>query len=211
MPRPRKDQELRRNEFIVAAKDLFFTKGYKSVSINDILLSVGKKSESPSVFYYYFDSKQDIYEAVMENYCDDYLNLMESCFSDNSISIEQKFINSIELMSKTMNDSKNNINGGDIEDNRLFILDLRDRTTRKISKMLSDSLIKYPLLGKSDEQKRIMSLYITGGISEIIYNIIFTSYELDIDINKLMNEILQFSAKVIGVPQSVLKILLKRI
>lgn len=211
MPRPRKDQEIRRNEFIVAAKDLFFTKGYKSVSIDDILLSVGKKSESPSVFYYYFDSKQDIYQAVMENYSDDYLNLMESCFSDNSISIEQKFINSIELMSKTINDSKNNLNGGDIEDNRLFILDLRDRTTRKISKMLCDSLIKYPLLGKSDEQNRIMSLYITGGISEIIYNVIFTSSELDIDINNLMNEILQFSAKVIGVPRSVLKILLKRI
>ena len=210
MPRPKKDPDIRRHEFIKAAGTLFFTKGYKSVSIQDVLDFVGERSVSPSVFYYYFDSKEDLYQAVMENYCDEYTMLINSSLSDETIAVEERFINAMQIMTKTLGESLGRVDDSETIGNRLFALDLRDRTTRRISGILAETLQKYPLPGKSSELKKNMSMYITGGISEIINHIMFNPGTTEKEMKRAMRDIMRFTADVIGVPRIVLKRITER-
>jgi AcrR family transcriptional regulator len=64
--RKRKDPSIRQSVFLDAAEELFFSKGYEQTSITDILKAVG--DASPSVFYYYFSSKEELFKATMKRY-----------------------------------------------------------------------------------------------------------------------------------------------
>ena len=61
MARIVKDPDERRSELIAAAQQLFYTKGYASTSVNDIVKEVGV---AKGTFYYYFDSKTAVLEAM---------------------------------------------------------------------------------------------------------------------------------------------------
>lgn len=54
----------RRREILDAAQRLVFTRGYEQMTIQDVI-SVLKISKG--AFYHYFDSKQDLLEALIEN------------------------------------------------------------------------------------------------------------------------------------------------
>ncbi|WP_167955586.1 TetR/AcrR family transcriptional regulator [Anaerosporobacter faecicola] len=97
MARPKKDPTIKQKEFILAAKDLFFSKGYEETAIQDILKAVGNgKALSPSVFYYYFSSKEGLLEAVIQDYMATYLKgIMEI--------IEASEYNYAEKMQQIMN------------------------------------------------------------------------------------------------------------
>lgn len=58
-----KDPEKRRSEFIEAAERLFTAKGYDETTISDIVKEV---NVAQGTFYYYFGSKNEVLEAVIE-------------------------------------------------------------------------------------------------------------------------------------------------
>ena len=58
----KEEYERRRNEILDAAQRLVYTKGYKEVSIQDILSEL---QISKGAFYHYFDSKQSLIEALI--------------------------------------------------------------------------------------------------------------------------------------------------
>jgi AcrR family transcriptional regulator len=58
-----KDPEERRQELIDAAERLFMEKGYEQTAVSDIVREV---QVAHGTFYYYFPSKEDILEAVIE-------------------------------------------------------------------------------------------------------------------------------------------------
>ena len=62
MARVVKNPDERRSELIAAAQHLFHTKGYEHTSISDIVKQVGV---AKGTFYYYFDSKTAVLEAVV--------------------------------------------------------------------------------------------------------------------------------------------------
>lgn len=57
-----KAPEERRSELIAAAQQLFYTRGYERTSVNDIVKAVGV---AQGTFYYYFDSKAAVLEALI--------------------------------------------------------------------------------------------------------------------------------------------------
>ncbi|HKM22533.1 MAG TPA: TetR/AcrR family transcriptional regulator [Lachnospiraceae bacterium] len=60
----REDQkEQRRTDILVAALDLFIRKGYAATKITDIAKAVGM---STGLLFHYFDSKEALYEALIE-------------------------------------------------------------------------------------------------------------------------------------------------
>jgi len=63
MARIVKEPTIRRNEILDDAQRLIYTKGYEQMTIQDILddLQISK-----GAFYHYFDSKQDLLEALVE-------------------------------------------------------------------------------------------------------------------------------------------------
>jgi AcrR family transcriptional regulator len=58
-----KSPDVRRSELIDCAQKLFYSKGYESTSVRDIVDAAGV---AKGTFYYYFDSKQAILEAVVD-------------------------------------------------------------------------------------------------------------------------------------------------
>ncbi len=67
MARISKDPEERKNELLDAAEELFLTRGFEQTAVSDIVKKVGV---AQGLFYYYFKSKDEIYNAVMERYLD---------------------------------------------------------------------------------------------------------------------------------------------
>jgi AcrR family transcriptional regulator len=58
-----KDPEVRKEEIVAAAFDLFREKGYDQVSVHDIVKRVGL---AQGTFYYHFKSKYDLLDDVVE-------------------------------------------------------------------------------------------------------------------------------------------------
>jgi AcrR family transcriptional regulator len=79
MARVVKRPEERRHEFIHAADELFREKGYFGTSIDDIIQSMGV---AKGLFYYYFDSKEDLMKVMVlhlwEDAEKDLLNIVEA-------------------------------------------------------------------------------------------------------------------------------------
>ena len=63
MPRISKPPEERKQEFLEAACQLFFEKGYEKTSVTDIVTRI---NVAQGLFYYYFKSKQECFEEVID-------------------------------------------------------------------------------------------------------------------------------------------------
>jgi AcrR family transcriptional regulator len=61
MNRITKDPEERKQEIIDTAQALFLEKGYEQTSVSDIVKAIGV---AQGTFYYYFESKDDVLEAI---------------------------------------------------------------------------------------------------------------------------------------------------
>ena len=58
-----KEPEVRKKEILDAAERLFAAKGYEAATVNDIL---GAVKIAKGTFYYYFKSKEDVLDALIE-------------------------------------------------------------------------------------------------------------------------------------------------
>jgi len=87
MKRNSKKPEIRKKELIDIAARLFHEKGYENVSVRDILKEV---NGAPGMFYYYFQSKQDIYLAVMDDYINEKLERKITMLESSTLSFEEK-------------------------------------------------------------------------------------------------------------------------
>lgn len=72
-----KDPDVRKKEIVDLARDLFSKEGYKKVSIKEIISNTDS-SGSPGMFYYYFKSKADIYNAVINQMVDEQISRRQS-------------------------------------------------------------------------------------------------------------------------------------
>src|SRR5665648_519348 len=63
MARTRRDPEVRREELLDAATRLFADRGVEGTAVADIVAAV---SVSQGAFYWYFESKDDIADAIVE-------------------------------------------------------------------------------------------------------------------------------------------------
>ncbi|MEA4963083.1 TetR/AcrR family transcriptional regulator [Lutispora sp.] len=68
MARISKDPEERRIEIIKAAERLFNEKGFSNTAVSDIVKSIGV---AQGTFYYYFKSKDDVFNAIVEKFLDE--------------------------------------------------------------------------------------------------------------------------------------------
>jgi AcrR family transcriptional regulator len=69
-----KDPDVRKSELVEAAETLFREDGYRQTSVSDIVKKVGV---AQGTFYYYFKSKDDILDAVIDHYIDSYRQALE--------------------------------------------------------------------------------------------------------------------------------------
>jgi len=70
-----KEPEVRKQEIVQAAKDLFNEKGYDHTAVSDIVKRVGV---AQGTFYYHFRSKEEVLDAISENL----LNVMKTSLDE---------------------------------------------------------------------------------------------------------------------------------
>jgi AcrR family transcriptional regulator len=79
---------VRRDAFIDAAQRLIATRGYAQMSIQDVLDAAGA---SRGAFYHYFDSKEDLLQAVIARMADGALASLEPIVADPDLTAVRKF------------------------------------------------------------------------------------------------------------------------
>ncbi len=83
-----KSPEERRHEFIHAADELFREKGYYGTSIEDIIQRVGV---AKGLFYYYFESKEDLVDAMIEHLWEETEEKLDRIVEDEGLTALEKF------------------------------------------------------------------------------------------------------------------------
>jgi AcrR family transcriptional regulator len=87
MTRIVKAPEVRRLELIEIAQKQFLENGYEKTSVRSILKEAGGEI---GMFYHYFNSKKEIYEAVLAHYNEQYVEKIAQILRDSSTSFEEK-------------------------------------------------------------------------------------------------------------------------
>lgn len=77
----------RRRELLDCALRLFAERGYESVSIRDI---AREAHVTAGLAYHYFDSKQRLFSAALEEYAQQCAALLEQTLDDASLTLDQK-------------------------------------------------------------------------------------------------------------------------
>jgi len=72
-------KENKKGHILATAFKLFFQKGYKSVTMSELVKESGM---SKGAFYHYFNSKEDLYNHSMEMFIDHFLNSFTMEFDD---------------------------------------------------------------------------------------------------------------------------------
>ena len=85
----------RRSELIACAQKLFYSKGYESTSVRDIVDEVGV---AKGTFYYYFDSKQAILEALVAELTAQRLAHFQAIVADDALNAIQKWTRAIQVI-----------------------------------------------------------------------------------------------------------------
>lgn len=98
-----KSPAIRRKEFIETALKLFLKKGYEKTSVRDILREI---KGSPGMFYYYFSSKEEIFESAIHLYVENYIQKLSKIFQDENLSLSEKYNNIVKEIIKAFDDLK---------------------------------------------------------------------------------------------------------
>ena len=148
-----KNPDERREEIIETAQQLFILKGFAGTKVSDIVKQI---NVSQGVFYYYFKSKEEIIEAIIDRYIGELVDGVKDIVESNELSGTEK----LKKMSGTqlrINSAKNRnihaIKGVDIHE-RIF-----NRLTLDYVPLMSRAL------GKKDDKKTLfmMEIFMTAG------------------------------------------------
>ncbi len=103
MSRTVKKPEERRLELVQTAEILFAENGYKNTSIEAIIKKIGV---AKGTFYYYFKSKEDVLQAIVDSKLEDILNMVNQVASDPSLDALTKM--KLLLSNNSMSDDTTN-------------------------------------------------------------------------------------------------------
>mgnify|MGYP002411139428 FL=1 len=90
-----KEYDERKKEILDSAERLFNTKGYENCTVNDILKEV---SIAKGTFYYYFKSKQEVLDEIVNRYTEVVINRVHEILEDQNISPEEKLLGAFMSM-----------------------------------------------------------------------------------------------------------------
>jgi AcrR family transcriptional regulator len=88
MTRTKKAPAARKREFADTAQSLFESRGYENTSVDDI---IGKMGVAKGLFYYYFDSKEDLLDLIIDRLIADNVAVFEHEASRTGLDTMAKF------------------------------------------------------------------------------------------------------------------------
>lgn len=136
MARTPQDPQIRMTEILDTAEYLFSVKGYRGTTISDI---AQKMNVAQGMFYYYFKSKEEILEALLNRHISSFVAEISDMASSDSITPIKK----IELfVSLSLHNilSKNRVLFDTLYDDQN--LHMKDKLTRQVKGLLTPWLLK---------------------------------------------------------------------
>jgi len=98
-----KDPETRKAELIDTAEELFRTRGYHQTSVSDIVKNIGV---AQGTFYYYFETKEDVLEAIISRIVISILNELEELVENQAVSAKEKICQMVQLFFGKLKDEE---------------------------------------------------------------------------------------------------------
>ena len=95
MARITKDPMVRMAEILDAAEELFYARGYHETAISDIVKSIGV---AQGTFYYYFKSKDEILEALINRRISEFSHTLEQISASSTLNPLEKIEKIIQTM-----------------------------------------------------------------------------------------------------------------
>lgn len=121
MTRITKEPEIRKQEILDTAMELFYQNGYDKTSISDIAEKIGI---AQGLCYRYFKSKEDLFDNALDYYANQQVTQMRPILCDTSKTLRQKIYETPTFM--------------DIEKNNSFYYKVcHDKNSKKIHDQLS--------------------------------------------------------------------------
>ncbi len=199
MARTRRNPESRRSELIDAATKLFFSRGYTATSIRDILDAVDDRTASPSVFYYYFESKEAIYQAVLQRYTDRYLQGISAAAAEHADDPDGLMACIARLFMGTLAADGHGDEAVASPGNLLFSLRLKADLTRRFIEVWELFIRAKGWCGTDDEDVHQAAVFIAGGIGEMVFDFGYVRGKEGRDPAALMDRMVDFCGGVLGV------------
>lgn len=103
MVRITKAPEERRKEIIATARKLFFEKGYEETAVSDIVKGMGV---AQGTFYYYFESKKDVLDAIFEDLINEQNAVLREIVEDGTLDAISKWTKAIRASNQWKMDLK---------------------------------------------------------------------------------------------------------
>ena len=175
-------------------------KGYESVSIRDVLDAVADKTASPSVFYYYFSSKDELYRACIEAVAKSYLSSMTEAFSAEGKTTVEWMLALVSGLEEYLMNERNLIATGESSPNRMFILDMREQVTVQIAGLWADSLKKS--FGFSDGEAQSLAQVLAGGVGEIMFQFMQDGRHDRASVCNFIERTVRFVMNAMGLPDN---------
>ncbi|MGE5458983.1 MAG: TetR/AcrR family transcriptional regulator [Methanobacterium sp.] len=134
VPRIIKPIEDRKREILDAARELFFEKGYINTSIGEIAKKIGI---AQGLFYHYFNSKDEVFCMVMEEFTDEIIGRLKHVIALPNVSLHEK----IDQIFKVLLDIDDRRDPS-LSDELHFTVqtELHSRLTMRIAEEMKDSV-----------------------------------------------------------------------
>lgn len=147
-----KEGEVRRQEILIAARELFIKNGYDQTSVNDILKIV---NIAKGTFYYYFDSKREVLEAIILDIVEEGAIRAENILKDKSIPLLNRIMMAIMAQApefegkNVIKDQLHKVENSKLE--RLYLEEMLKRMTPILQESVNEGIeedifhMEYPL------------------------------------------------------------------
>jgi AcrR family transcriptional regulator len=160
-----KAPEVRRMELIGAAEELFREKGCEQTSVSDIVKKVGV---AQGTFYYYFDSKDAVLDAVLDHYLKDHLEKAIRDIVEGPENARQRLQQVVDTTLRFQAEEKNMIEFLHADKNMVshqkYMVKVRDTLMPLIARLLQEGIdegrFKIPYPGETGELLLVMFTYL---------------------------------------------------
>ncbi len=133
--RPPQDPQIRINEILNAAEPLFYAKGYHETAISDIAQKMGV---AQGTLYYYFKSKEEILEALINRELSSYMARIKMTLQANNVPLGNKFQVVLQILFQSLHHEAGLTFGFLYNDSTIHLL---DKIGRQVEQLLAPLLL----------------------------------------------------------------------
>lgn len=154
MARTVKEYDERYEEFLDAGQRLFYQKGYSQTSVQDIIGEIGV---AKGLFYYYFSSKADLLDAIIERMTRQTLAALQPMIDDPTLTAPAKLE---QFFSRTQSWKLAN---------RKFLIDLMSVIYRDENLVLRTKILAATMPIAASQLAKIIRQGIAEGVYDVAY------------------------------------------